>query len=343
MKKIYVIITNACKKQRKVTFILKRKILYHAKRSFKCVNLVFVLLASVIAILAFKFKPAYAVTISGEVVGYVSSKVELEQRINEEILAHKGNVAFVTIKQFPEYKLQLVSRSEKTNEDELISSLKQNAEITYKYYAVTFNNENKGYVNTLEEAEQLVAEIKKEHSGNLDLNIGISEYYTVNVDDAKKIEESTDLTLAKQEIESSVDEYIDRETRTVNGIYLAQTPIVGRVTSRFGAYENVRYGAHTGVDISAPHGAEIKVAADGVVTHASPMGTYGNLVKVSHGNGVDTYYAHCSKILVKVGQQVSAGDTIALVGSTGNSTASHLHFEVRINGKATNPQKYLYK
>ena len=137
--------------------------------------------------------------------------------------------------------------------------------------------------------------------------------------------------------------YIDRETRTVNGIYLAQTPIVGRVTSRFGAYENVRYGAHTGVDISAPHGAEIKVAADGVVTHASPMGTYGNLVKVSHGNGVDTYYAHCSKILVKVGQQVSAGDTIALVGSTGNSTASHLHFEVRINGKATNPQKYLYK
>jgi murein DD-endopeptidase MepM/ murein hydrolase activator NlpD len=326
-----------------VTFILKRKILYHVRKSFRFTTLVFILLICVVAILAAKFKPVYAVTISGEVVGYVNNKVEFEQRINEEILAHNGNVAFVTIKEFPQYRLQFVNRTEKTKEEELISSLKQNAEITYKYYAVTFNKENKGYVNTLEEAEQIVAEIKQEHSGNLDLDIGITEYYTVNVDDAKKIDENTELKLAKQEIESSVDEYIDRENRTVNGIYLAQTPITGRITSRFGAYENVRSGAHTGLDIAAPRGTEIKVAANGVVTHASPMGSYGNLVIVSHGNGVETYYAHCSKILVKVGQQVTAGDTIALVGSTGNSTGNHLHFEVRINNKAVNPQKYLYK
>ena len=326
-----------------MTFILKRKILYHVRKSFRFTTLVFILLICVVAILAAKFKPVYAVTISGEVVGYVNNKVEFEQRINEEILAHNGNVAFVTIKEFPQYRLQFVNRTEKTKEEELISSLKQNAEITYKYYAVTFNKENKGYVNTLEEAEQIVAEIKQEHSGNLDLDIGITEYYTVNVDDAKKIDENTELKLAKQEIESSVDEYIDRENRTVNGIYLAQTPITGRITSRFGAYENVRSGAHTGLDIAAPRGTEIKVAANGVVTHASPMGSYGNLVIVSHGNGVETYYAHCSKILVKVGQQVTAGDTIALVGSTGNSTGNHLHFEVRINNKAVNPQKYLYK
>lgn len=305
--------------------------------------MILVLLISVIAILVIKYKPVYAVTISGEVVGYVSNKVEFEQKINEQILAHNGNTAFVTIKQFPEYKLQFLNRSDKTNEDELLNSLKENAEITYKYYAVTFNNENKGYVNTLEEAEQIVAEIKAEHSGDLDLDIGISEYYTINVDDAKKIDENTELRLAKQELESSVDEYIDKETRTVNGIYLAQTPITGRITSRFGAYENVRSGAHTGLDIAAPKGTEIKVAAEGVVTHASPMGSYGNLVIVSHGNGVETYYAHCSKILVNVGQQVYAGDTVALVGSTGNSTGNHLHFEVRINGKAVNPQKYLYK
>lgn len=326
-----------------MTFILKRKILYHVRKSFRFTTLLFILLICVVAILAAKFKPVYAVTISGEVVGYVNNKVEFEQRINEEILAHNGNVAFVTIKEFPQYRLQFVNRTEKTKEEELISSLKQNAEITYKYYAVTFNKENKGYVNTLEEAEQIVAEIKQEHSGNLDLDIGITEYYTVNVDDAKKIDENTELKLAKQEIESSVDEYIDRENRTVNGIYLAQTPITGRITSRFGAYENVRSGAHTGLDIAAPRGTEIKVASNGVITHASPMGSYGNLVIVSHGNGVETYYAHCSKILVKVGQQVTAGDTIALVGSTGNSTGNHLHFEVRINNKAVNPQKYLYK
>lgn len=290
-----------------------------------------------------KFKPVYAVTISGEIVGYVNNKVEFEQIINEQILAHNGNVAFVTIKQFPEYKLQFVNRNQKTTEEELLNYLKENAEITYRYYAVSFNNEIKGYVNTLEEAEQIVEDIKAEYSGGIELAIGINEYYTVNVDDAKKIDENTELRLAKEELENSVDEYVNRQSRTVNGIYLAQTPITGRITSRFGAYENVRSGAHTGLDIAAPRGTPILAAADGVVTHASPMGSYGNLVIVSHGNGVETYYAHCSKILVNVGQQVSAGETVALVGSTGNSTGNHLHFEIRINGKAVNPQKYLYK
>ena len=331
------------KKQRKVTYILSKKIIYHAKKSFKFVNLVLVLTIIIVAAIVFKYKPIYEVTISGEVVGYVSDKVELEKRIKDEILSHEGNVAFVTINQFPEYKLQLMDRTQETNDTEIIASLKQNAQTTYKYYAVTFNSEVKGYVNTMEEAEQLVSEIKQEHSGNLELDIGINEYYTVNVDDAKNIEESVNITLAKQEIESSVDEYIDRETRTVNGIYLAVTPISGRITSRFAAIENVRRGAHTGLDIAAPNGTPIHVAADGVVTHASPMGTYGNLVIVSHGNGIETYYAHCSKILVSVGQTVSAGDTIALVGSTGNSTGNHLHLEIRINGKAVNPQNYLYR
>ena len=330
-------------KQRKVNYILKRKVIYHVKKSFKYINLVFLLLISIIAIIAVKYKPTYAVTISGEVVGYVKDKVDLEKRIKDDILSHTGNVAFVTINQFPEYDLQLVSRKTQTNEDEIINSLKKNAEITYKYYAVTYDGEVKGYVNTLEEAEQFVAEIKSEYSSNLDLNVGINEYYTVNVDDAKNIEENSNITLAKEEIESLVDDYIDKEERTVNGVYLAVTPISGRITSRFAAIENVRSGSHTGLDIAAPNGTPIQVAADGVVTHASPMGTYGNLVIVSHGNGVETYYAHCSKILVSVGDTVSAGDKIALVGSTGNSTGNHLHLEIRINGKVVNPQKYLYR
>lgn len=326
-----------------MTFILKRKILYHTRKSVKCVSILFILLAIAIGMIFFKYKPVYTVTISGEVVGYVSDKNIIEKRINDEILAHNGNVAFVTIKQFPQYKLEFVDRAEKTNEEELIETLKENAEITYKYYAVTLNNENKGYLNTLEEAEQLVAEIKAEHNGNLDLNIGINEYYTVNVDDARKIDETTDVTLAKQQIEDSVDELIERELRTVNGVYLAAVPVYGTVTSRFGAIESVRAGAHTGLDIGAGAGTPILAAADGVVTHASPMGTYGNLVIVSHNNGVETYYAHCSRILVNVGQKVSAGQSLALVGSTGNSTGNHLHFEVRINGKPVNPQKYLYR
>ena len=121
------------------------------------------------------------------------------------------------------------------------------------------------------------------------------------------------------------------------------TPINGTVTSRFGSIESVRYGAHTGLDIAAASGTPIKAAAGGTIEYASWMGSYGNLVIVSHGNGIKTYYAHCSKILVTKGQTVNAGDTISLVGTTGNSTGPHLHFEVRINDKPVNPQNYLYR
>ena len=84
-------------------------------------------------------------------------------------------------------------------------------------------------------------------------------------------------------------------------------------------------------------------AAEGTIKYAGWMGGYGNLVIISHGNGVETYYGHCSKIYVKKGQEVTAGDTIAAVGSTGYSTGNHLHFEIRKDGTQVNPQKYVYK
>ena len=326
-----------------MTYILKRKIIYYTKKTFKRVNILFLLFISIVSVIAFKYKPAYAITVSGEVIGYVSNKVKLEERINNEILAHTGNVAFVTMKAVPSYKLEFVSGNVQTNEDDIMKILKQETETTYKYYAVTFNQETKAYVNTLEEAQQLVTEIKQEHSNNSELDIGISEYYTIDIDDAEKIEESANIELAKQNVENSVNDYIVKEARTVNGIYLANTPVNGVITSRFASIESVRSGAHTGLDIGAASGTAIKAAADGTIKYASWMGSYGNLVIISHGNGIETYYAHCSKLLVSVGQKVNSGDTVALVGTTGNSTGPHLHFEVRINGTPVNPQNYLYR
>ena len=89
-------------------------------------------------------------------------------------------------------------------------------------------------------------------------------------------------------------------------------------------------------------GTDIKVVSKGTITFAGRAGSYGNLVKVDHGNGVETWYGHCSKIYANVGDEVKAGDVIAAVGSTGNSTGPHLHFEIRINGATVNPQKYVY-
>lgn len=115
-------------------------------------------------------------------------------------------------------------------------------------------------------------------------------------------------------------------------------PVDGVVVSGYG----MRWGRmHEGIDISASSGTPIRAAAAGTVIHAGWLGGYGNLVVVDHGDGLATAYAHASVIVVVVGQQVSQGETVSLVGSTGNSSGPHLHFEVRVNGDAVDPLFYL--
>jgi murein DD-endopeptidase MepM/ murein hydrolase activator NlpD len=115
-------------------------------------------------------------------------------------------------------------------------------------------------------------------------------------------------------------------------------PLNGTVTSGYGW----RWGRlHEGVDIAAPSGTPIWAAAAGTVIYAGWLGGYGNLVVVDHGNGLATAYAHASALLMSVGQSVGQGETVALVGSTGNSSGPHLHFEVRVNGSAVDPLLYL--
>ncbi len=115
-------------------------------------------------------------------------------------------------------------------------------------------------------------------------------------------------------------------------------PVDGVVVSGFG----MRWGRmHEGIDIAAAFGTPNRAAASGTIIHAGWLGGYGNLVVIDHGNGLATAYAHASSILVGVGQQVAQGETVSLVGSTGNSSGPHLHFEVRVNGAAVDPLLYL--
>jgi len=115
-------------------------------------------------------------------------------------------------------------------------------------------------------------------------------------------------------------------------------PCDGVVVSGFG----MRWGRmHEGIDIGCAYGTPNRAAAAGTVIYAGWLGGYGNLVVVDHGNGLSTAYAHASSILVSVGQSVSQGQTVSLVGSTGNSSGPHLHFEVRVNGVAVDPLPYL--
>jgi murein DD-endopeptidase MepM/ murein hydrolase activator NlpD len=98
---------------------------------------------------------------------------------------------------------------------------------------------------------------------------------------------------------------------------------------------------HEGLDFSADLGAPIFAAAGGIVTSAEQTPDYGKIVKIEHGSGLETRYAHASKLLVKVGDRVEKGQIVAEVGNTGRSTGPHLHYEIRLNGNALDPRKYL--
>ena len=121
-------------------------------------------------------------------------------------------------------------------------------------------------------------------------------------------------------------------------------PVPGPITSPFGWRVHPIYGTrrlHAGVDMTASHGTPIKAAAGGRVILATYYGGYGNAVVIDHGAGLATLYAHQSSLAVGLGAQVSAGQVIGHVGSTGLSTGAHLHFEVRVNGTPVDPVPYL--
>lgn len=115
-------------------------------------------------------------------------------------------------------------------------------------------------------------------------------------------------------------------------------------TSSFGVRSDPFRGTaamHAGVDIPGAVGTPIYATADGVISHAGRRGGYGNLVQINHGRGIETRYGHLSKIMVEDNARVRRGQIIGLMGSTGRSTGSHLHYEVRVDGKAVNPIPFL--
>jgi murein DD-endopeptidase MepM/ murein hydrolase activator NlpD len=123
-------------------------------------------------------------------------------------------------------------------------------------------------------------------------------------------------------------------------------PAPGYISSSYGGRSDP-FGRgrshHAGIDIDANTGDPVSAAAEGVVSFSGVKGGYGNVIEIDHGNGYSTLYAHNSALLVKVGDVVRSGQQIAKVGSTGRSTGSHLHFEVKLNGQQVNPRQYLDK
>lgn len=315
----------------------------------KYFNVALIAFGLIFAIILIKYKPIYQVSVSGEELGYIQNKEAFEESLKENAIAEGKNVDHVEIKTNPEYKLKLVDRAVDTNEEELVSDMKEEVVVTYKYYDIAVENQTVESVDTKDEAEAIVEKLKQEKPE--EVNLSIIEKYTQEVENV----ETTEVEVAKTSITEKVNQKVkelqkQKEEKerldkipNINGIKLAVQPISGTITSRYGVSSRIRKSTHTGLDIAASSGTPIKVMAEGTVSCASYQGSYGKLIKINHGNGVETWYGHTSKMYVKVGQKVNAGDVIASVGSTGNSTGPHLHLEIRLNGNHVNPQKYCYK
>lgn len=339
--RIYLLLKNSQKGE--CIYILNKKLKYYTKEVLRFTNIIVVGMLVITAIVFLKYKPVYKVTLAGEDLGYIANKEEFEKIIEENIINKQGeNIAFVTLDEEPKYELAFVNNNEETSEENIFASIEIASTTTYTSYAITLNGENKEYVANKEEAEQLVEEMKTEYSEDLDFEIGIVQVYTENPEEW--VIENIEIAEVNinNELEEELEEKIKIEESTVNGILLDSQPVTGIISSRYGDREE-RSSGHGGLDIAAPSGTPIYACGDGTVIQAGVYGGYGNLVIIDHGNGVQTYYGHCSKLYVTKGETVSSGENIAAVGSTGDSTGPHLHLEIRINGSRINPQQYFYK
>ena len=303
------------------------------------------------------YKPIYRVTLDGEKIGYCEDKNALQEKINAYMKnGEEGDehIAFVQIDELPQYSMCLLKKGIVTNDDEIYQEVKETGTKYYRYYAISDDDDEKIYLASFDEADDAIKELKEKESTNAS-DLTIVEKYETELPELNDTDEAVDELYQEKKVTKT-------KTTTSRTVKYASTgsskfstsreitskkvdlgisitkPVSGILTSRYG----YRWGrTHTGIDIGASTGTSIKAASPGRVTFAGWKGSLGNLIVITHGNGVQTYYGHCSKLIATAGQKVSTGDVIAKVGSTGRSTGSHLHFEIRVNGSALNPLSYV--
>lgn len=336
----------------------------------------------VVGLTLYIYKPTYSVTLNGEFIGYTQDKSKLQAKINDYIQQGDATgVAFIQVDDMPEYQLCMLRKNISTNDDEIYNTVVNQGTKYYKYYALLNDGEEKYYFSNFENAENVVNKLKEKKSTNADKITVIEKYNTESEPIVSKLNESDNETDNKSAIVEKKDEQavkvasvdtcvssLYKKKTVVSSVRTASTsgggsgigasgmntsssivnlgmslirPVSGTITSRYGPRSRDN---HKGLDIGASYGSTIYATAAGTVTTSAYgyNGGYGNYVIISHGNGVTTVYGHCSSLIASQGEYVSQGQAIARVGSTGNSTGNHLHFEIRVNGITQDPQNYVY-
>ena len=323
-----------------ITSIFKNIVIY-LRTWVKLVLMLLVGFAIIGFVVFVVYKPMYKVSLNGEFIGYTEDKGKLQKKITNYIdHGDSKTVAFVEIDNKPEYDLCLLKKGLTANDEEIFTAVVSSGVPYYKYYAILEDGEEKYYVSTYEEADKIIEKLKSKNSQNKDNVTYVLKYETElkSFTDSETAVASLYIempTIKKTKVVTSKKVSYDNSAL---GIALVE-PVNGTITSRFGRRSG---GTHTGLDIANSTGTPIKAAATGTVVYSGYKGSYGNLIIVAHTNSIQTYYAHCSRLYVSVGQTVTQGQVIGAVGSTGNSTGPHLHLEVRVNGVAKNPQNNVY-
>lgn len=246
--------------------------------------------------------------------------------------------------------IPFANKKEYKPKDVLKTKILFNLLILFNISIIVFAIQNKDYVFTKEFLGVLA-------NYNNEISLKITEYVEKiwksdmpeeKVDEVveNKVEDMQIEPITQPQAETSESSSISEmelDIQNLKAAYSFIKPVEGEVSSGFGAresaYQNVT-GYHTGVDIAKEKGSIIKASMGGIVDLVSSKGDYGKHVKI-RCNNVTTLYAHCLKIYVKEGQIVAQGDPIAEVGSTGNSTGNHLHFEIRVNDRFVDPAKII--
>lgn len=289
------------------------------------------------------YKPIYSVTLEGEFIGYCSNKVVMQERINDFLDGKDENnesVAFVKVDKMPEYNICLLKKYIETTDEEIFSKVTNTSTVYYKSFAITNDGEEKYCVRTFEEAEDVINKLKEKQSTNSD-KIGIVEKFEVEEREYSQVEDCVNGLYVKKKSSYYASSFSAGTPSGITNLGISFiNPTSGIITSRYGRRSRDN---HAGIDVAASSGTPIYAAAGGTVVHASNTGNgYGNYIIIDHGNGIETYYAHCRSLSVVVGQKVSQGEYIAAMGTTGLSTGNHLHFEIRSYNRTLDPQQYTF-
>ena len=252
--------------------------------------------------------------------------LEINPQIEDETRMQIGDIIKLEV---PDPILS-ISTTEEATFKELIP-----ADIQYVEFSDLYKDETKVYQAGHDGLKEITVDVHKINGKEVSREL-ISEK-VLKEPKTKVIAYGTKEKPKKQNNSSSVSSSVSSSN---SGMFMHPLNGGGRISSPYGS----RWGVfHRGMDIAAPAGTPIYAAASGVVTYSGyNNGGFGKLIIIDHQNGYQTYYAHCSSLYAQVGQKVSQGQNIAGVGSTGNSTGNHVHFEIRRDGTPINPYNYIY-